>query len=551
MWPFCFRGGSLDGPLPISFSATTQLHSSSFTFATLTPRNNNLSSDNESSEEEPKGLCWRIEKLPRTEPVGSAFQSWMGDGFPIHRAHVFHTINRFRKLHFNKRALEVMEWAIRERPYRPKELDYSYLLEFRTKLHGLLYNNLVIACLDKGMIRLSLTSMKKMRELGHPISHLIFNRLIILHSSPNHTKAISRILRQMRADKVDPHVSTYNIVMKIEANQHNIVMKIEANQHNIEGLVKVFGDMKRAQVEPKEIFFCILATAHAMARLYTVCESYVEAVEKSATGNNWSTLDVLLLEALKTLDSGNDLSASTRIRKSTSWLEITLSIVEIFAENGDIENAEKLFEELKKANYTRYTFVYNTLIKAYVKHSLNSMSARNESQKQFGSYDNKQTHVRAQKAARMPSGATVGAAIVEAENSLETDYDLDLFNIVAIPDFNMGAMENKSLNIFNSKLVLASPETATNADYASIFGVIGHEEFSSDLGSEGVGQVFPVWNTDDARGNIKIGAWEGGIFKRIWGQPKTLFLRLWIKCYSTTRGGDAKTLDPRWRLLLA
>ncbi|GMP40116.1 hypothetical protein CsSME_00010684 [Camellia sinensis var. sinensis] len=72
-------------------------------------------------------------------------------------------------------------------------------------------------------------------------------------------------------------------------------------------------------------------------------------------------------EALKTLDSGNDLSASTRIRKSTSWLEITLSIVEIFAENGDIENAEKLFEELKKANYTRYTFVYNTLIKAYVK----------------------------------------------------------------------------------------------------------------------------------------------------------------------------------------
>ncbi|KAL7207508.1 hypothetical protein ACSBR1_029456 [Camellia fascicularis] len=53
--------------------------------------------------------------------------------------------------------------------------------------------------------------------------------------------------------------------------------------------------------------------------------------------------------------------------------------------------------------------------------SLNSMSVRNESQKQFGSYDNKQTHVRAQKAARTTSGATVGAAIVEAENSLETD----------------------------------------------------------------------------------------------------------------------------------
>ncbi|CAL5349370.1 unnamed protein product [Camellia sinensis] len=53
--------------------------------------------------------------------------------------------------------------------------------------------------------------------------------------------------------------------------------------------------------------------------------------------------------------------------------------------------------------------------------SPNSMSVRNGCQKQFGSYDNKQTHVRAQKAARTTSGATVGAAIVEAENSLETD----------------------------------------------------------------------------------------------------------------------------------
>jgi aminopeptidase N len=45
------------------------------------------------------------------------------------------------------------------------------------------------------------------------------------------------------------------------------------------------------------------------------------------------------------------------------------------------------------------------------------------------------------------------------------EYDLDLFNIVAVDDFNMGAMENKSLNVFNSKLVLASPTTATDSDY--------------------------------------------------------------------------------------
>lgn len=368
----------------------------------------------------------------------------------------------------------------------PKQLDYSFLLEFTTKLHGvsqgeklfsrvpsdfqkeLLYNNLVIACLDKGMIRLSLAYMKKMRELGYPISYLVYNRLIILHSSPGRKKTIPKILTQMKADKVARHVSTFNILLKMEANQHNI-----------ERLLKVFGDMKRANVEPNEISYCILATAHGVARLYTACEAYVEAIEKCMTGKNWATVDILVTlygylgkrkelertwstmqeqphiksksyvlaveafakigelsraeqlwlemktkglksteqfnsmisvycrqglitkatglykemekhdcqanvftfrhlalgclkaglvkEAQKTLELGMDLTVSTSVRRSTPWLETTLSIVEFFAEKGDVENTEKLFEEFENANYTRYTFVYNTLIKAYVK----------------------------------------------------------------------------------------------------------------------------------------------------------------------------------------
>ncbi|CAN1778121.1 Puromycin-sensitive aminopeptidase [Linum perenne] len=75
------------------------------------------------------------------------------------------------------------------------------------------------------------------------------------------------------------------------------------------------------------------------------------------------------------------------------------------------------------------------------------------------------------------------AAMKWDEEVFGLEYDLDLFNIVAVPDFNMGAMENKSLNIFNSKLVLASPETATDADYAAILGVIGHEYFHNWTGN--------------------------------------------------------------------
>ena len=63
------------------------------------------------------------------------------------------------------------------------------------------------------------------------------------------------------------------------------------------------------------------------------------------------------------------------------------------------------------------------------------------------------------------------------------EYDLDIFNIVAVDDFNMGAMENKGLNIFNSKWVLASPETATDGDYERIEGIIAHEYFHNWTGN--------------------------------------------------------------------
>jgi len=102
------------------------------------------------------------------------------------------------------------------------------------------------------------------------------------------------------------------------------------------------------------------------------------------------------------------------------------------------------------------------------------------------------------------------------------EYDLDVYNIVAVDDFNMGAMENKGLNVFNSKYVLALPETATDADFEGVESVIGHEyfhnwsgnrvtcrdwfqlslkegftvfrdqEFSGDMGSRGVKRISDV-----------------------------------------------------------
>ncbi len=81
-------------------------------------------------------------------------------------------------------------------------------------------------------------------------------------------------------------------------------------------------------------------------------------------------------------------------------------------------------------------------------------------------------------------------AMESLKNSMKWDeerfgliYDLDIYMIVAVDDFNMGAMENKGLNVFNSKFVLAKPETATDFDYEGIEAVIGHEYFHNWTGN--------------------------------------------------------------------
>ena len=86
--------------------------------------------------------------------------------------------------------------------------------------------------------------------------------------------------------------------------------------------------------------------------------------------------------------------------------------------------------------------------------------------------------------------ARTGHAMQALKNSMKWDeavygreYDLDLFNIVAVGDFNMGAMENKGLNIFNTRYILADPDTATDMDYDGVEGVVAHEYFHNWSGN--------------------------------------------------------------------
>ena len=79
--------------------------------------------------------------------------------------------------------------------------------------------------------------------------------------------------------------------------------------------------------------------------------------------------------------------------------------------------------------------------------------------------------------------AALKASMAWDEKVYGREYDLDVFNIVAVADFNFGAMENKGLNIFNSRYILADPETATDADFDAIAAVVAHEYFHNWSGN--------------------------------------------------------------------
>jgi aminopeptidase N len=79
--------------------------------------------------------------------------------------------------------------------------------------------------------------------------------------------------------------------------------------------------------------------------------------------------------------------------------------------------------------------------------------------------------------------ASLKASMKWDEEAYGREYDLSVFNIVAVADFNFGAMENKGLNIFNSRYILADPDTATDSDFDAVAGVVAHEYFHNWSGN--------------------------------------------------------------------
>ncbi|XP_078165936.1 pentatricopeptide repeat-containing protein At1g07590, mitochondrial-like [Carex rostrata] len=326
-------------------------------------------------------LTSRLERLPSDESVVSAFDGWMRDGFEVDRDGIFQALNCLRCRHLHSRALEVMEWVMRERPYKVTEHDYSHLLEFTIKCRGIahaeklfqtipksyqnefLYNQIIISCLANRKnknIKLSYTYMEKMRKMSLLISPFVYKSLITPHLTPSRRKNIPDILTQMKMDGVKPCISTFNNLL----NMH-------AGNHDIDELSKVFDEMQMADVEPNENTYCILAKAYTMARLYTVAESYIEALERLNTGNNLGLLNTLIM-LYGCLNKDKELD---RTWKSVQqWPHVVpksyLLAIEAFGKVGLVSNAEEIWAILRSIKKIDQTNEFNSILSVYCRYGI-------------------------------------------------------------------------------------------------------------------------------------------------------------------------------------
>ena len=165
---------------------------------------------------------------------------------------------------------------------------------------------------------------------------------------------------------------------------------------------------------------------------------------------------------------------SVRIEADKSLYPVLLSNGNLVAE-GDLEGGRHFtewFDPFPKPCYL-FALVAGNLV--HIADSFTTMSGRTVDLR---------IYVRAGDEAQCDHAmASLKKSMRWDEEKYGREYELDRFNIVAVSDFNMGAMENTSLNIFNTALVLAQQETATDADFMSVEGVVAHEYFHNWTGN--------------------------------------------------------------------
>ncbi|XP_044975911.1 pentatricopeptide repeat-containing protein At1g80270, mitochondrial-like [Hordeum vulgare subsp. vulgare] len=307
--------------------------------------------------------------------VSGTLKKWVDGGNTFDRSDIFYVILNLRKRKFYFKALQLLEWLEDSKLIELGERDYASRLDLVAKVHGvykaekyiesipvshrgeIVYRTLLANCVAEANVKKSEEVFNKMKDLGFPVTVFAINQLLLLYKRVD-KKKIADVLAKMEKENVKPSLFTYKLLVDTKGALRDIA-----------GMEKVVESMQAEGVEPDLLFQATIVKHYIFAGHREKAEAILESMEGGDIKGNRNACKILLpLYAF--LGKKDDVERMWQVCEANPRLDECLSAIEAFGRLGDVETAEKVFEDMFATWKTLSSKFYNALMKVYAEQNL-------------------------------------------------------------------------------------------------------------------------------------------------------------------------------------
>ncbi|KAJ0978979.1 hypothetical protein J5N97_014453 [Dioscorea zingiberensis] len=307
--------------------------------------------------------------------MNSALDKWVEEGNPLGRGEISIVMLNLRKWKFYGKALQFVEWLEENKRLEFTERDYASHLDLVAKVHGIhtaekyiekipkplrgevIYRTLLANCVAAGNVKKAEEVFNKIRDLGFPITTFSSNQLLLLYKRVDRKK-IADVLLMMEKENVKPSLFTYGLLIDTKGRSNDI-----------SGMEQIVETMKAEGMEPDLTIQAVLAKHYIFGGLNEKAESVLKEMEGDNIKVNRNACKSLL-PLYAALGKAEDVERIWKVVQAHPRLDECLAAIEAWGKLDNVENAEKVFEDMMRSWKRPSSKYYNALLKVYANHKL-------------------------------------------------------------------------------------------------------------------------------------------------------------------------------------
>ncbi|KAL6849984.1 hypothetical protein ACP4OV_020611 [Aristida adscensionis] len=313
-------------------------------------------------------------EAPRND-VTESLKKWVKEGNTLDRGDLYYAILNLRRRKWFNKALQVMEWLEESKELDLGERDYASRVDLIAKVHGLhraeqyiqkipsshrgeiVYRTLLANCVAEANVRKAEEVFNRMKDLGFPTTVFAFNQLLLLYKRVD-KKKIADVLTMMEKENVKPSLFTYKLLVDTKGAARDI-----------EGMEKVIESMQADGIEPDLMFKATIARHYIYAGEREKAEGILESMEgDDINANRAACTYVLPLYAF--LGKQDDVERIWKVCENNPRTAECHAAIDAFGKLGNVEMAEKVFEDMLVKWKTLGSRYYNALLRVYANQNL-------------------------------------------------------------------------------------------------------------------------------------------------------------------------------------